>query len=120
MKSPITSTFALALSLLACAQEPAGTQTPAGHPAAALAQPAAPVRVLVKFKNPAAIDAATFVQRLQALSPTPVRYVAAVFADTHVYILTPQPGQNTAQLHQQLSALPEIARVEFDSKAKGH
>lgn len=118
MKSPLAGALALAISLLACAQEAVGTHPSAAQNTAAMPIQTAPVRIIVQFKNPAAINAPAFVQRLQTLTPTPVHYVAAVSADTHVYILQPPPGQSTVQLLQQLGAMSEIARVEFDHKVK--
>lgn len=118
MKSQITCAMALAISLLACAQETVGAPPTTALNAAAPAGQAAPARVLVQFKNPSAIDAQAFVQRLQSLTHTSVHYVAAVSGDTHVYRLQPPSGQNLAQLLQQLQSMPEIARVEFDQKAK--
>jgi hypothetical protein len=118
MKNPLAGALALAISLLACAQESVGTQPSATNSTAAIPGQTEPVRTIVQFKNPAAINAPAFVQRLQALTPNAVRYVAAVSTDTHVYILQPQPGQSSVQLLQQLNAMPEIARVEFDHKVK--
>ena len=76
-------------------------------------------RVIVQFKNPTSINAEAFAQRLQTLTASTVHYVAAVSADTHVYILKTPPGKSTTQLLDQLSALPEIARAEVDKKTKG-
>ena len=92
MKNPLAGALALAISLLACAQESVGTQPSATNSTAAIPGQTEPVRTIVQFKNPAAINAPAFVQRLQALTPNAVRYVAAVSTDTHVYILQPQPG----------------------------
>ena len=117
MKSQIVSAIALAVSLLACAQET--TPPSAAQGAVAFSSQAESARVIVQFKNPATIDAQAFVQRLQTLTASPAYYVAAISTDTHVYILKTPPGQGTTQLLEQLSALPEIARAEVDQKAKG-
>lgn len=116
MKCQIASAMTLALCLLACAQETVPRD--GVRNAVALPNQVAPTRVILQFKNPSAVDAQAFVQRLQTLSPAPVRYVAAVSVDTHVYLMPPQPTQSTGQLLQQLSAMPEIARAELDPKAK--
>ena len=116
MKSQIASAITLALSLLACAQETAPPGVALN--AVSLANQAEPARVIVQFKHTAAINAQAFVQRLQTLTASTVHYVAAVSTDTHVYTLKPRPGQSSAQLLQQLSTMPEIARAEFDQKAK--
>ena len=110
MKSQVASALALAMSLLACAQE-----TPN---ASAMVNKTSPVRVIVHFKHPATVDAQAFVHTLQTYTRAPVQYVAAVSPDSHVYRLQAQAEQSPAQLVQQLSAMPEIARAELDHKVK--
>lgn len=118
MKSQIISATALAVSLLACAQETPGTHHNATQNPAAMATQTHPARIMVQFKNPSTIDAPGFAQRLQTLTHAPARYLAAVSADTYVYLLHTQPGQSPAQMLQQLNAMPEVARAEFDQKTK--
>ena len=118
MKSQVASAFALAMSLLACAQETPGTHPASAQNASASPTATLPMRIIVQFKSPATPDAQAFVQALQTRTHAPVHYVAAVSADTHVYRLQPQPEQNPAQVLQQLSAMPEISRAELDSKTK--
>lgn len=111
-----------AAGLLACAQH-TGYYPPDALPPPNLLSdydPVAPVtvRVIVQFKQPEAYSDAAFLKTLQEHMQVPVRYIAAVSGDTHVYGLQLPANQNPAAALQRLSALPSVARAEIDSKAK--
>lgn len=99
---------ACAMGLLACAQ---GLRT----------QPElTTLRVIVQFKQPVAYADAVFVQTLQEQAQAPVQYLSAVSADTHVYALQWPAGQDSTPVLQRLAALPSVARVERDTRARAH
>ena len=118
MKYPIAVALAIAVCLLACAQEAPATSPVAAHSAGAMAAPKAYVRIVVQFRNPSAIDARAFVQRLQAAGHPSVHYIGAVSGDTHVYRLQHAPGQSLQQVLQRLHTMPEIADARLDDKIK--
>ena len=76
------------------------------------------VRVIVQFKQAVASNDHTLVKALQTQAQAPVHYLTAVSADTHVYgVQLPADQAPTATL-QRLGALPSVARVELDDKAR--
>ncbi len=77
------------------------------------------VRVIVQFKVAQAYDDEAFVTTLQVHAQVPMHYIAAVSTDTHVYGLELPASQDPAAAIQRLRALPSVARVDIDSKAKG-
>ena len=108
--------------LLACAQSvpgnSPGSAVNTNTPASMVPLPA--VRVVVQFNPPVAFQSAYFLQKLQVQTQAQVRYLGGVSQDTHVYNFQPLAGQTYAQLLQRLSAMPEVARVELDQKAKAN
>lgn len=111
-----------AFGLLACAQN-TGYYPPDALPPPNLLSDSAPVapvtvRVIVQFRQPEAYSDAAFLKTLQEHIQAPVRYIAAVSGDTHVYSLQLPANQNPASALQRLSTLPSVARAEIDSKAK--
>ncbi len=126
----------LALLLSACASRPENLPP---FPADALPPPnlqadggktgIVTVRVIVQFSNSNAnktaaatqrFDDETFVTTLQVQAQVPMHYVSAVSADTHVYGLELPTAQAPTAVVQRLRALPSVARVEVDNKAKAH
>lgn len=97
-----------AMVLLACAQDPLN---PPGQTT---------LRVIVQFKQPVAYADAVFVQTLRDQAQTPVQYLSAISADTHVYGVQWPAGQDSAPVLQRLAALPAVARVERDTRAQAH
>lgn len=116
--------LAVTLGLLACAQPGANwpTQTPPPpdllNPTSASA--AISVRVILQFKQPVDYAGEAFLKTLREQARAPVRYVAAVSGDTHVYSLQWPAEQDPTPALQRLAALPVVARVELDRGAKPH
>lgn len=111
-----------ALGLWACAQSPA-YPNPDPLPPPNLLQGEAmtapvTVRVIVQFKQPGAFSDDAFLKSLEQQVQAPVRYLTSVSPDTHVYgVQLPADQAPTAAL-QRLGALPSVARVELDDKAR--
>jgi hypoxanthine-guanine phosphoribosyltransferase len=84
------------------------------------AAPLPAVRVIVQFNQPVAFQSAYFLQKLQVQTQAQVHYLGGISQDTHVYGFQLQAGQTYAQLLQRLGAMPEVARVELDPKAKAN
>ncbi len=78
------------------------------------------LRVIVQFKQTVAYADPAFVSTLQMQAKMPVQYIASVSADTHVYALQLPANQDPAVALQRLGALPSVARVEIDEKAKSN
>lgn len=112
-------------SALACAPTATGYFPPEALPPPNLVadMPAASLvslRVIVQFKDAVAFADAAFVNTLQAQAQVPVQYIAAVSGDTHVYALQLPANQDPGIVLRRLGALPSVARVEVDDKAKTH
>ena len=110
------------LGLWACAQN-TGYFPPEALPPPNLINDAAAtglvtVRVILQFKQPGAFGDAAFIKTLQEQAQSPVRYIAAVSGDTHVYELQLPADQVPTAALQRLGALPSVARVELDAKAR--
>ncbi len=111
-----------AVNLWACAQSP-GYPNPDPLPPPNLLQGEAmtgrvSVRITVQFNQSVAFSDDAFVKTLEQQVQAPVRYLTAVSADTHVYgVQLPADQAPTAAL-QRLGALPSVARVELDDKAR--
>jgi hypothetical protein len=78
------------------------------------------LRVIVQFKENVAFADPAFVNTLQTQAKIPVQYIASVSADTHIYALQLPANQDPSAALQRLSALPSVARVEIDEKAKAN
>ncbi len=78
------------------------------------------LRVVVQFKERVAYADPVFVNTLQTQAKMPVQYIASVSADTHIYALQMPANQDPAVALQRLGALPSVARVEIDEKAKAN
>ena len=118
-----TAAALVCLLLTACAKEaityPTDVLPPPNMLATGDAAAVVTVRVVLQFNTTAQpFDSDAFVTTLQVQAQVPMRYVAAVSADTHVYGLELPATQNPATALQRLKALPSVLRVELDSKAK--
>jgi hypothetical protein len=109
--------------LWACAQS--GSGNPPAKPNAASQSTASvaslpAVRIIVQFNQPVAFQSAAFLHVLHEQTQAQVRYISAIFSDTHVYSFQPTTGSTYAQLLQRLSTMREISRVELDQKAQAN
>jgi len=113
---------ACTLGLLACAQGPRNPAGPVLPPPNLLDEASGPttalLRVVVRFKEPVAYADAAFVKTLQDQVQAPVRYLSAISRDTHVYGVQWPASQDRAAALQRLAALPSVAHVEPDTRAK--
>jgi hypothetical protein len=115
--------FLVALALTACAQDvdtkhpaPVRTGNNTGLPQTAQL---GPIRVILQFRSTTtAFASAAFLQQLKAQTGAPVRYLASVSNDTHVYSFAPTPGQTDAQIVEQLRSMPALSRVSLDQKVR--
>ena len=110
------------LGLVACAQTP-GYPNPDPLPPPNLLQGGAmtglvSVRVIVQFKQSGAFSDDAFLKTLEQQVQAPVRYLTAVSPDTHVYGVQLPADQAPTVALQRLGALPSVARVELDDKAR--
>ena len=76
------------------------------------------VRITVQFKQSVTFSDDAFVKTLEQQVQAPVRYLTAVSADTHVYAVQLPADQAPTTTLQRLGALPSVARVELDEKAR--
>jgi len=110
----------------ACGQLAASPVAPSANlPATGVSghnQPVSPsgavLRVIVRFRSAAAGDDAATLAGLSRQAQAPVRYLASVSPDTHVYRIESGPGQQADTLRTRLLALPGITSVEIDSTAR--
>lgn len=107
----------------------AGAVTGCAHTGLASAKPAQPVqqplpmpaaseprtlRVIVQFMRAVDYNSERFLKDLSRQAKAPVRYIASVSQDTHVYAIELHPDQGSQGVLKSLSALPGVARVEED------
>lgn len=77
-----------------------------------------PLRVIVQFKGAVDYNSERLLKDLSRQAQAPVRYIASVSQDTHVYAIQLHPDQGSQSVLKSLSALPGVARVEEDGVVK--
>lgn len=76
-----------------------------------------PVRVIVKFRRAVPYRDPAFLQDITQQIQARLSYVASVSEDTHVYLLEPLAGHNSAEALKRLANLSTVLSVELDAIA---
>lgn len=120
-----------AVALLACAQG-SHPPLPEALPPPDLVQAASPAattdsaghtvvrRVVIQLRAPTQATDPVWLRSLQDQAQAPVHYVTAISTDTHVYALLWPTDRSGDDLLARLAQLPEVLRVEHDTRAKAH
>jgi hypothetical protein len=105
-----------------CAHTDVASAKPAQPVQQPLPVPAAseprPLRVIVQFKGAAAPNSERLLKELSRQAQAPVRYMASVSPDTHVYAIELRQNQDPRSVLESLSSLSGVARVEEDGVVK--
>ena len=76
------------------------------------------LRVIIQFRGTGTGREPALLAGLSRQAQAPVRYVASVSPDTHVYRVEPAAGQRTDEVLARLRAMPGVAFAELDRPAR--